>query len=48
MNQAKNFFPDPPSRHHLPFDRLMALSKTEGPFNRRAVLSRVEALTILS
>jgi hypothetical protein len=22
--------PDPPSRHHLPFDRLMALSKTEG------------------
>ena len=24
------FFPDPPSRHHLPFDRLMALSKAEG------------------
>jgi len=23
-------FPDSPSRHHLPFDRLMALSKVEG------------------
>jgi hypothetical protein len=22
--------PDPPSRHHLPFDKLMALSKAEG------------------
>jgi hypothetical protein len=26
--------PDPPSRHHLPFDKLTALSKAEGPFDR--------------
>jgi hypothetical protein len=30
--------PDPPSRHHLPFDR---------PFDRLTVLSRVEGLTAL-
>jgi hypothetical protein len=38
--------PDPLSRHHLPFDKLMALSKTEGPFDRPfdrlTLLSRVE------
>jgi hypothetical protein len=26
--------PEPPSKHHLPFDRLTALSKAEGPFDR--------------
>jgi hypothetical protein len=31
--------PDPPSRHHLPFDR---------PFGRLTVLSRAEGLTVLS
>jgi hypothetical protein len=29
---------------HLPFDKLMALSKVEGPFGRLTVLSRVEGL----
>jgi hypothetical protein len=37
---------------HLPFDKLMALSKTEGPFgrpfDRLKVLSKVEGLTALS
>jgi hypothetical protein len=37
---------------HLPFDRLMALSKAEGPFDmpfdRLTVLSKVEGLTALS
>jgi hypothetical protein len=45
------FPPDPPSRHHLPFDKLMALSKTEGPFDRPfgrlTVLSIVEGLRCL-
>jgi hypothetical protein len=31
--------PDPPSRHHLPFDR---------PFDKLTVLSKVEGLTALS
>jgi hypothetical protein len=39
--------PDAPSRHHLPFDKLMALSKTEGPFDRLTVLSEVEGLRCL-
>jgi hypothetical protein len=37
---------------HLPFDKLMALSKAEGPFgrpfDRLTVLSKVEGLTALS
>jgi len=37
---------------HLPFDKLMALSKAEGPFgrpfDRLTVLSKVEGLTVLS
>jgi hypothetical protein len=37
---------------HLPFDKLMALSKIEGPFGRPfdklTVLSKVEGLTALS
>jgi hypothetical protein len=29
---------------HLPFDKLMALSKTEGPFGKLTALSKVEGL----
>jgi hypothetical protein len=32
---------------HLPFDKLMALSKAEGPFDRLTVLSRVDPSTSL-
>ncbi len=50
MNQsrwsAREDLPDPPSRHHLPFDKLMALSKAEGPFDRLTVLSKVEGLRL--
>jgi len=28
---------------HLPFDKLMAVSRAEGPFGRLTVLSKVEA-----
>jgi hypothetical protein len=51
LGKVKQNPPDPPSRHHLPFDKLMALSKTEGPFDRPfdrlTVLSKVEGLTVL-
>jgi len=41
--------PDPPSRHHLPFDRLMALSKAEGRRCLRSLLSfDLEALDRLA
>ncbi len=33
---------------HLPFEKLMALSKVEGPFGGLTVLSKVEGLTVLS
>jgi hypothetical protein len=34
--------PDPPSRHHLPFDKLTALSKAERPFDRLMALRKAE------
>ena len=41
--------PDAPSRHHLPFDRLMALSKAEGLRCLRSLLSfDLEALDRLA
>ena len=41
--------PDPPSRHHLPFDRLMALRKAEGRRCLRSLLSfDLEALDRLA
>ncbi len=35
--------PDPPSRHHLPFDRPF-----DKPFDKLTVLSKAEELTVLS
>jgi hypothetical protein len=41
--------PDPPSRHHLPFDRLTALRKAEGRRCLRSLLSfDLEALERLA
>jgi hypothetical protein len=41
--------PDPPSRHHLPFDKLTALRKAEGRRCLRSLLSfDLEALDRLA
>jgi hypothetical protein len=56
FDKARENSPWPPSRCHLPFDKLTALSKVEGPFDRPfdksfgrlMIPSHTEGLTVLS
>jgi hypothetical protein len=44
----KTYDPDPPSRHHLPFDKLTVLSKIEGLMALRKVEGRRFLRSLLS